>query len=102
MNQFQISGYVAKVSTKEFKNSVLAEILLSIRHATKKNDETVYESALLPCQRWIRTDQKEAYDNMKGQLVTCTGFFSLRGVGAKSYVAMRPVIWRFISSGHGL
>ena len=34
MNQFQISGYVAKVSTKEFKNSVLAEILLSIRHAT--------------------------------------------------------------------
>ena len=59
MNQFQVSGYVAKVSTKDFKNSVLAEILLSIRHATKKNDETVYESALLPCQRWIRTDQKD-------------------------------------------
>ena len=58
MNQFQISGYVAKVSTKDFKNSVLAEILLSIRHATKKNDETVYESALLRCHRWIRSDQK--------------------------------------------
>ena len=77
MNQFQVSGYVAKVSTKDFKNSVLAEILLSVRHATKKNDETVYESALLPCQRWIRTDQKEEYASMKGQLVTCTGFFGI-------------------------
>lgn len=77
MNQFQVSGYIAKVSTKDFKSSTLAEILLSVRHAIKKNDETVCESALLPCQRWIRTDQKETYENMKGQLVTCTGFFGI-------------------------
>ncbi len=77
MNQFQVSGYVAKVSTKDFKNSVLAEILLSVRHAIKKNDETVYESALLPCERWIRTDQKEEYVALKGKLVTCTGFFGI-------------------------
>ena len=42
MNQFQISGYVAKVSTKDFKSSTLAEILLSVRHAIKKNDASEF------------------------------------------------------------
>lgn len=75
-NLFAVTGFVANVTTHEFKNATVAHFSLGIARTEKKGEEFITNKAYITAEAWRKNDRVNELDCLrKGAEVTIQGFF---------------------------